>query len=557
MKKLRGLGFLLGLLLAVAFGIRHVAYSQSAGYVSTWAQEAWSNALQSPVLPATLSGQTPISIPESEELSDPTGQIGSYQVDGPTITSQNAFFSSSLGTNQRNCFTCHQPQDGWALTSRTVQSVYQSTKGKGALFQPVDGSNCPNLGAAATSPGAAFISARSQLFTKANIRIFLPLPPSPEWASLTLVNDPYGCENSATYGVPAGFVSMYRRPLPTANVVFLDPAGTRVPAPPTPPLPQIPGLSGVAPEGTGFAIMWDSREPDLPTQFQDAVRIHAQATSAQLAALTADEIQQGVTFQQGNFTAQSFDNSASDLTGRSDRSGATGGAAFLASQTCGSDISFCLPLAPTFLGVQQFTLYPATFSAPTGAEETRRASILRGQAIFNGGVHFLVNGVSGFNNVLGPNFRSACNTCHNVQNIGNNFVLGPLHTGIADNSYLSPIQTPAGGVPTLPPTPDLPLFAFYCPTGSIPFFSNPVAVSGTTYDLFETTDPGLGLITGKCADLGKMKTPILRGLASRAPYFHGGNASSLQDLVNFYNKRFNIGLTSQQQTDLVNFLNTL
>jgi cytochrome c peroxidase len=82
-------------------------------------------------------------------------------------------------------------------------------------------------------------------------------------------------------------------------------------------------------------------------------------------------------------------------------------------------------------------------------------------------------------------------------------------------------------------------------------------VSGTTYDLFETTDPGLGLITGKCADLGKMKTPILRGLASRAPYFHGGNASSLQDVVNFYNKRFNIGLTAQQQTDLVNFLNTL
>ncbi len=212
---------------------------------------------------------------------------------------------------------------------------------------------------------------------------------------------------------------------------------------------------------------------------------------------------------------------------------------------------------PVPSGAQQFTLYPTTFTAPTGAEETSRASILRGQAIFNGGVHFLVNGVSGLNNLLGPNLRATCNTCHNVQNIGNNFVLGPLHTGIADNSYVSPLQTPAGGVPTLPPTPDLPLFAFYCPTGSIPFFSNPVTVSGTTYDLFESTDPGTGFITGKCADLGKMKTPILRGLASRAPYFHGGNASSLKDVVNFYNKRFNIGLTAQQQTDLVNFLNTL
>jgi cytochrome c peroxidase len=49
----------------------------------------------------------------------------------------------------------------------------------------------------------------------------------------------------------------------------------------------------------------------------------------------------------------------------------------------------------------------------------------------------------------------------------------------------------------------------------------------------------------------------LRGLASRAPFFHGGNASSLQDVVNFYDQRFSIGLTPQQKTDLVNFLNTL
>jgi cytochrome c peroxidase len=109
----------------------------------------------------------------------------------------------------------------------------------------------------------------------------------------------------------------------------------------------------------------------------------------------------------------------------------------------------------------------------------------------------------------------------------------------------------------LPPTPDLPLFGFLCPQGSIPFFSNPVTIKGTTYDRFETTDPGTGLITGKCADLGKFKVPILRGLASRAPFFHGGNASSLQDVVNFYDQRFSIGLTPQQKTDLVNFLNTL
>ena len=57
------------------------------------------------------------------------------------------------------------------------------------------------------------------------------------------------------------------------------------------------------------------------------------------------------------------------------------------------------------------------------------------------------------------------------------------------------------------------------------------------------TDPGRALISGKCADIGKVKGPILRGLAGRAPYFHNGSAATLLDAVNFYNLRFNIGLT--------------
>jgi cytochrome c peroxidase len=559
MKKITTVGFLFAILLAVALGVHHLAFAQSGSYSPAWVPPTWSNALQSPILTTILNGQTPASIPRSAALPDPTGRIGSYQPGGATTTSKNAFFTSTLGTNQRTCFSCHQPQDGWTITPRTVQSIYLNSHGLDALFQPVDGSNCPDLGAAAPYFGSSFVAARSQLFNKANIRIFLPVPEVHDWVQLRVENDPYGCEKSVIYGVPAGFLSMYRRPLPSANLFFLDPAGTTVPAPPNPPFPPIPGLSGVSPEGTGFAIMWDSREPDLPTQFQDAVRIHAQATPAQIAALTSgaapNDVQQGVSFQQGIFTAQSFDQRALDLTGGHDGSGATGGAAFLASLSC-SDIINCLPVAPTFFGAPQFTLYPPTFFLGSGSERAQRASILRGQAMFNGGVTFIVNGVSGFNDVLGPNFQATCNTCHNVQNVGNNFVLPPLHTGIGDNSYLSPLQAPAG-FPPLPPTPDLPLFGFLCPTGSIPFFSNQVTVNGATYDLFETTDPGTGLITGKCADLGKMKTPILRGLASRAPYFHGGNASSLQDLVNFYDQRFSIGLTPQQKTDLINFLNTL
>jgi cytochrome c peroxidase len=65
------------------------------------------------------------------------------------------------------------------------------------------------------------------------------------------------------------------------------------------------------------------------------------------------------------------------------------------------------------------------------------------------------------------------------------------------------------------------------------------------------------LITGKCADIGKLKGPILRGLAARAPYFHNGSAATLGAVVEFYNQRFGIGFTEQQKADLVAFLNSL
>ena len=64
-------------------------------------------------------------------------------------------------------------------------------------------------------------------------------------------------------------------------------------------------------------------------------------------------------------------------------------------------------------------------------------------------------------------------------------------------------------------------------------------------------------MTGQCSDIGRGKAPILRGLALRAPYFRNGIAANLSQMVNFYKQRFQIGLTSQQMQDLINFLQTL
>ena len=89
--------------------------------------------------------------------------------------------------------------------------------------------------------------------------------------------------------------------------------------------------------------------------------------------------------------------------------------------------------------------------------------------------------------------------------------------------------------------PDLPLFRIRCDTGR------------TVY----TQDPGRALVTGRCADVGAIVVQQLRGLASRAPYFANGGARTLRDVVDFYDRRFEIHYTEQQKADLVNFLRVL
>jgi cytochrome c peroxidase len=91
-------------------------------------------------------------------------------------------------------------------------------------------------------------------------------------------------------------------------------------------------------------------------------------------------------------------------------------------------------------------------------------------------------------------------------------------------------------------TPDLPLLTL---------------VNKSTGAQLQVTDAGRAMITGKWADIGKFKGPVLRGLAARAPYFHNGSAATLAEVISFYNTRFNLNLSAQQQADLGAFLATL
>jgi len=54
-----------------------------------------------------------------------------------------------------------------------------------------------------------------------------------------------------------------------------------------------------------------------------------------------------------------------------------------------------------------------------------------------------------------------------------------------------------------------------------------------------------------------VKGPVLRAVASRAPYFHTGSAATLFEVIEFYDKRFGIHFTAQEKADLVVFLSAL
>src|SRR5690242_5060991 len=73
----------------------------------------------------TGAQSTPAAIPQRAMDADPSGIISTYQPNGDTQTSSNAFFQN-LGTNGRTCFTCHQTQNGWSVSAQNVQDRFNS-----------------------------------------------------------------------------------------------------------------------------------------------------------------------------------------------------------------------------------------------------------------------------------------------------------------------------------------------------------------------------------------------------------------------------------------------
>jgi cytochrome c peroxidase len=499
-----------------------------------WFAATYDQALRSPLPVQNGEGEIPQIFPIDQEDPDPAGVIRTLNTAGPTLTAHNAFFET-LGTNGRSCSTCHQPSSGMTISVDNIRSRYLTTKARDPLFAPVDGANCPDaVSANDTQPSHrggsrgrgldGFLSIddprnpRSLLLNRGVIRIFLPFPPvqgdgrviTPEF-QLEVLNDPTGCLINNNFGLTSStpVLSVYRRPLMASNLKFvttIDPVGGT-------PLPNDPS-TGLPESGN---IMWDGREPTLQSQAIHATLGHAQA----LSAPTDAQVQEMVDFENAVFSAQVFDKKAHSLTAL----GAAGGPLNLQAMQAGHILAI------------PFTEYDAWAKLDDDAERGKqRQSVARGQAIFNTRT-FTISNVGGLNDVpgIGNNLPGSCAACHNTPGGSIAFAETEIDQGTTGTSTAAL------------PAPDLPLLKLTCPDGARPFGGTTV----TTHDL------GKALLTGKCADIGKVKIPQLRGLASRAPYFHNGSAAALGDVVDFYNRRFSIGFTKQEKEDLINFLKTL
>jgi cytochrome c peroxidase len=440
------------------------------------------------------------NLPNQQPFSDPTGVLTTYSTTG-ALDLSNPFFQS-LGTNGRSCGSCHQPSDAMTVTPPHTQARFADTQGLDPIFRPVDGAVCPD---ADVSTLQARQSAYSLLLNKGLIRVSISVPANAEFV-IKKIRDPYNCAET-TKTQPA----MYRRPLPATNLNFLS--------------------TVMSDERETFKNADGTFKPlsfDLGHQAVDATLIHAQAAQAP----SDTQVQQIVAFETALFTAQASDNTAGQLNTQ----GATGGAVNLSSQSFYLGINDPLGGNPTGapFDPNAMTLYTpwANLGNPTTARIAARESVARGEDLFNT-FSIPIFGVAGINDQPGipSTLLGTCTTCHDTPNVGDHSLSVPLNIGV----------TAYPAVPALDIS-GLPVYTIVCNTDN---------------SVIQTTDPGRALISGQCADIGKTKGPILRGLAGRAPYFHNGSAATLLDVVNFYDQRFNLNLSSQQKTDLVAFLNTL
>ncbi len=457
--------------------------------------------------------------PETLDYPNQHGVLRTVITGGPVETAGHPFFEP-IGTNGRACVSCHQPADAMSISAQTIRERWRTTNGTDPIFAAIDGSNCPIL------PQGEEAS-HSLLLTRGLFRIERAWPVTqfngravtPDF-TIEVVRDPNGC-NSGAYGPAQGRISVYRRPRPLANLKYLLAVGFAYDPKQGLTLPRDPD-DGSFQSGN---LMADNRAGNLRLQMEDAAASHLQL----MGRLTPAQIERLRGFELSIYTAQQ----ASNVGGMLDSLGATGGPATLRDSQAGALGSIGVPVFSEFGAWERI---PADEAARLSPEALAwRQSVARGARVFREKM-FLITDSAGINSRVGFGnpVRNSCVFCHNMTRMGNDVAPGQVDLGTTTLPFADPAE-------------DFPLFRITCTGRPHPHYGRVIL----------TYDPGFALTSGRCEDVGKITLQSMRGLSARAPYFSNGSAQSLRDVVDYYDRRYNIGYTEQEKIDLTNMMSAL
>jgi len=466
-------------------------------------------------------------MPEYATYTNAAGKLAVYLADGPVDLKDHPFFRP-MGPAGRSCATCHEPDQSMTLSTEGVRKRWDAYGFKDPLFALNDGAACPNAPEGDRSSHAL-------LLDRGLIRISLPWPPrtagdapiQPEF-TIEVVRDPTKCNSDATYGLasPASSISVFRRPRMAANLRYiLNSPNDRhfiINVKTGDALPRDPDATGTL----SLNLMSDARHLTLRDQIAGALASHMPGAEK----LSDQDMNRLIKFLGQLYTAQVEDKVGGDLVEPNGPKGL--GPRNLAIGESG--LSGEAVDTPVF---QRFDVWKVGASRTDGsAQEAFRASVARGSDLFTNRI-FLVRNVNSINSIgLGNPVKRSCAVCHNAQMTGHDGAPGWMDIGVDTWPWSGEDR-------------DLPLFKLTCRPDAMP---HPYLGR-----IIYTSDPGRALITGKCSDIGSTTVHQLRGLAARAPYFHNGSAKTLRDVIDFYDRRFNIGYTEQEKQDLVNFMGVL
>jgi cytochrome c peroxidase len=293
-------------------------------------------------------------LPNNFPLPNSAGFFATYSTRGSVDFTTH--FHKPLGTNGRDCGTCHLPTSAWSIKPSEVKLLFALTGGTHPLFRTLDANNPAAKVETVRERKAAY----SMMLNKGLFRRTFAVPAGAEFEVIAF-DDPYGVSNATQ-------LSLFRRPLVTTSLLLIN---------------------GVAWENrTGAA---NAADPHLGLIAQ----ARGNATGAQQGtqAPPLEILEEIVAWETSLSTAQVYVNGA----GRLDVCGARGGPEHLSQQTRVTGL---------------FDLYDAWISLVPGScsdrkSDARRAQIARGQHLFNEALSATGRTCRGCHNVAnnGTNFN--------------------------------------------------------------------------------------------------------------------------------------------------------